>query len=120
MKHTLRQVFHSGKFLVGFAIITTILVFVFVYPLIVTDPPLAIIGQGTFFPPGVYVSVYDSVGSTKYILNLDTAVASRIASKLNNDDRTAMKDWLVAAGIAARSDRYQQYPTTPDSVGEQL
>ena len=39
MKHTLRQVFHSGKFLVGFAIITTILVFVFVYPLIVTDPP---------------------------------------------------------------------------------
>jgi peptide/nickel transport system permease protein len=100
MKHTLRQVFHSGKFLVGFAIITTILVFVFVYPLIVTDPPLSIIGQGTFFPPGVYVSVYDSVGSTKYILNLDSAVASRIASKLNNDDRTAMKEWLVAAGIS--------------------
>ena len=101
MKHTIRQVFHSGKFLVGFAIITTILVFVFVYPLIVTDPPLAIIGQGTFFPPGVYVSVYDSVGSTnKYILNLDSAVASRIASKLNNEDRTAMRDWLVAAGIS--------------------
>jgi peptide/nickel transport system permease protein len=100
MKHTIRQVFHSGKFLVGFAIITTILVFVFVYPLIVPDRPLTIIGQGTFFPPGVYVSVYDSVGSTKYILNLDGAVASRIASKLNNDDRTAMKDWLVAAGIS--------------------
>lgn len=100
MKHTIRQVFHSGKFLVGFAIITTILVFVFVYPMIVTDPPLAIIGQGTFFPPGVYVSVYDSVGSTKYILNLDSAVASRIANKLNNDDRTAMKDWLVADGIS--------------------
>jgi peptide/nickel transport system permease protein len=100
MKHTLGQVFHSGKFLVGFVIIMTILVFVFVYPMIVPDPPLAIIGQGTFFPPGVYVSVYDSVGSTKYILNLDTAVASRIASKLNNDDRTAMKDWLVAAGIS--------------------
>jgi peptide/nickel transport system permease protein len=100
MKHTLGQVFHSGKFLVGFAIIMTILVFVIVYPLIVTDPPLGIIGQGTFFPPGVYVSVYDSVGSTKYILNLDSAVASRIANKLNNDDRTAMRDWLVAAGIA--------------------
>jgi peptide/nickel transport system permease protein len=110
MKHTLRQVFHSGKFLVGFAIITTILVFVFVYPLIVTDPPLAIIGQGTFFPPGVYVSVYDSVGSTKYILNLDTAVASRIASKLNNDDRTAMRDWLVAAGIS--QDQIDIYNTT--------
>jgi len=100
MKHTIRQVFHSGKFLVGFAIITTILVFVLVYPLIVTDAPLAIIGQGTFFPPGVYVSVYDSVDSTKYILNLDSALPSRIASKLNNEDRTAMKEWLVAAGIA--------------------
>jgi peptide/nickel transport system permease protein len=100
MKHTIRQVFHSGKFLVGFAIIMTILVVVIVYPMIVTDPPLAIIGQGTFFPPGVYVSVYDSVGSTKYILNLDSAVASRIASKLNNDDRVAMRDWLVAAGIS--------------------
>jgi peptide/nickel transport system permease protein len=100
MKHTLQQVFHSGKFLVGFALIMTILVFVLVYPLIVTDPPLAIIGQGTFFPPGVYVSVYDSVGSTKYILNLDSALASRIASKLNDDDRAAMKEWLVAAGVA--------------------
>jgi peptide/nickel transport system permease protein len=99
MKHTIRQVFHSGKFVVGFAIITTILVFVFVYPLIVTDPPLAIIGQGTFFPPGVYVNVYDSVGSTKFILNLDSAIASRIASKLNNEDRVAMKEWLVAAGV---------------------
>ena len=111
MKHTLQQVFHSGKFLVGFAIIMTILVFVLVYPLIITDAPLGIIGQGTFFPPGVYVSVYDSVGSTKYILNLDSALASRIASKLNNDDRTAMKEWLVAAGVAGSeidSDNTQQ------------
>ena len=100
MKHTIRQVFHSGKFVVGFAIIMTILVFVLVYPLLVTDPPLAIIGEGTFFPPGIYVSAYDNISSPKYILNLDNAAANRIASKLNNDDRTAMKDWLVAAGIS--------------------
>jgi peptide/nickel transport system permease protein len=100
MKHTIRQVFHSGKFVVGFTIIMTILVFVLVYPLIVTDPPLAIIGQGTFFPPGIYVSAYDNIGSPKYILNLDSAAANRIASKLNSDDRTAMKEWLVAAGIS--------------------
>ena len=100
MKHTIRQVFHSGKFDVGFSIFVTILVFVFVYPLIVTDPPLAIIGQGTFFPPGIYVSAYDNIGSPKYMLNLDNAAANRIAGKLNNDDRTAMKDWLMAAGVS--------------------
>lgn len=101
MKHTLQQVFHSGKFVVGFAIFATILLIVIAYPLIVTDPPLAIIGQGTFFPPGTYVSVYDSIGSpTTYTLNLDSAAAKRIASKLSNDDRAAIKDWLVLDGLA--------------------
>ena len=99
MKHTLQQVFHSGKFVVGFAIFVAILLTVIVYPLIITYPPLEIIGQGTFFPPGIYVNVYDSTGSTQYTLNLDDAAANRIASKLSNDDRLAMKDWLVAAGI---------------------
>ncbi len=70
-----------------------------VYPLIITYPPLEIISQGTFFPPGIYVNVYDSIGSTQYTLKLDNAAANRIASKLSNDDRLAMKDWLVAVGI---------------------
>ena len=99
MKHTIRQVFRSGKFVVGFSIFVAILLIVIVYPLIITYPPLEIIGQGTFFPPGIYVNVYDSVGSTQYTLNLDNAAANRIASKLSNDDRLAMKDWLVADGI---------------------
>ena len=100
MKHTLRQVFHSGKFVVGFVIFAAILLLVIIYPLIITDPPLAIIGQGTFFPPGIYVSVYDSIGAPTYILNLDNAAAKRIASKLSNDDRIAIKDWLVLSGVA--------------------
>ncbi len=100
MKNTIRQVFHSGKFVVGFAIFVAILLIVIVYPLIITDPPLTIIAQGTFFPPGIYASVYDSIGSPTYILNLDNAAAKRIANKLNNDDRTAMQDWLVADGLA--------------------
>jgi len=99
MKHTIQQVFHSGKFVVGFSIFVAILLIVIVYPLIITDPPLGIIGQGTFFPPGIYASVYDSIGSPRYILNLDDAAAKRISSKLSNDDRLAMKDWLVAEGI---------------------
>lgn len=99
MKHTLHQIFHSGKFVVGFSFFMAILLIVIIYPLIITDAPLSIIGRGTFFPPGIYVSVYDSLNTTTYTLNLEDAAASRIASKLNNDDRAAMQTWLVAAGI---------------------
>ena len=100
MKNTLRQVFHSGKFLVGFSIFMALLLIVIVYPLIIKDAPLAIIGQGTFFPPGIYVSTFDSINSpTTYILNLDDAAAKRITNKLSNDDRLAMKEWLVSDGI---------------------
>jgi peptide/nickel transport system permease protein len=76
-----------------------ILLIVIVYPLIIPDPPLVIIAQGTFFPPGIYASVYDSLGSSRYTLNLDNAAAKRIASKFNDQQRTDMKDWLVAAGV---------------------
>ncbi len=99
MKHTLQQVFHSGKFIIGFCIFVAMLLIVIVYPLIITDAPLAIIGQGTFFPPGIYVSAYDSIASPSYTLMLDDAAAKRIASKLSKDDRLAMQDWLVADGI---------------------
>ncbi len=99
MKHTFRQIFHSPKFVIGFSIFMGILLIVIVYPLIITDPPLAIIGQGTFFEPGIYVSVYDSIGSTTYTLNLDDAAAKRVASKLGDQERLDMRDWLVADGI---------------------
>jgi peptide/nickel transport system permease protein len=99
MKHTIRQVFHSGKFLVGFSIFVAILLVVIVYPLIIPDPPLEIIAQGTFFEPGIYVNIYDSIGAPRYTLNLDNAATKRIASRLKPDDRLAMKDWLVVAGV---------------------
>ncbi len=100
MQHTLRQVFRSGKFVVGFSIFVAILLVVLIYPLIITHPPLQIIGQGTFFPPGIYVSAYDSVNApTTYTLNLDDAAARRVASKLKAEDRLAIKEWLVAFGI---------------------
>jgi peptide/nickel transport system permease protein len=99
MKHMIRQVFRSSNFRIGFVVFVLLLLTIIVYPLILTYPPLEIISQGTFFPPGIYVNVYDSIGSTPYILNLDDAAAKRIAGKLNPSDRQAMKDWLVAYGI---------------------
>lgn len=98
MKHTLQQVFRSPKFVIGFSIFMTLLLIVIVYPLVIKTPPLSIIGQGTFFEPGIYVSVYDSIGSVSYTLNLPDAAAKRLANKLNGGDRLAMKEWLVAAG----------------------
>jgi peptide/nickel transport system permease protein len=99
MKHTLQQIFRSPKFVVGFSIFAAIVLIVIIYPIFITDPPLGIIGQGTFFPPGIYVSVYDSLGSPKYTLNLPDAAAKRIAAKLGDQERTDIRDWLVADGI---------------------
>jgi peptide/nickel transport system permease protein len=99
MKHILQQIFKSGKFVVGFSIFAAILLIVLIYPWFIKDHPLDIIGQGTFFPPGIYVSVYDSLVSPSYILNLDNAAAKRVASKLGDQERLDMREWLVAAGI---------------------
>jgi len=100
MKHTLQQVFRSGKFIVGFTIFVALLLVVFIYPLFIKDAPLKILGQGTFFPPGIYVSAYDSINSpTTYTLNLDDAAAKRIADKLGTQERQDIKDWLVADGV---------------------
>jgi peptide/nickel transport system permease protein len=99
MKYTLQQIFRSPRFRIGFAIFMSIVLVVLIYPLIITDHPLAIIGRGTFFEPGIYVNVYDSIGSTPYTLNLDDAAANRIASRLDDEDRLAIQEWLVAAGV---------------------
>lgn len=100
MKHLIRQVFHSPKFMVGFIIFMAMLLMVLIYPLIITGKPLAILSQGTFLPPGIYVSVYDSVeAANRYTLKLDDAAAKRIASKLGDDDRLAIQEWLLAVGV---------------------
>jgi peptide/nickel transport system permease protein len=99
MRHTLRQVFRSGKFVVGFSIFAFIVLTVLLFPLFVRDAPLTILAQGTFFPPGIYVNVYDSLSSPTYILKLDDAAEKRVASKLSELDRQSIKEWLVGYGI---------------------
>jgi peptide/nickel transport system permease protein len=99
MIHTIRQVFRSTNFLIGFITFVGILLVAIIYPIIIPDDPLGIIGQGTFFPPGNYVNVYDSISAPQYILHLDDAEVNRIESKLKMDDRLAMHEWLVAFGV---------------------
>ena len=99
MKNTLRQVFHSTKFMIGFVIFLLILLTLMIYPLLVSGSPMERIGLGTFFKPGTYVSVFDSISTDPNTLKLDEAEKNRI--KISEDDASAMKEWLVAAGISA-------------------
>ncbi|MGB4661555.1 MAG: ABC transporter permease [Mobilitalea sp.] len=99
MKNTIRQVFHSPKFVVGFIIFMMILSTLMIYPLINPGNPLEMIGNGTFFKPGTYVSVFDSINTEKNILKLPAAEDNRIDGKLSDEDRISMMEWLVAVGI---------------------
>ena len=100
MKHLIGQIFQSGKFLVGFVIFMAILLTVLIYPLFITSPPLDIVSRGTFLPPGIYTNIYDSMNSsTRYTLLLDEAASRRIANTLDDDDRLAMQEWLVAREV---------------------
>jgi len=99
MKHTLRQVFHSSKFVTGFVIFSFILLLIIIYPLIVPGDPLEMIGLGTFFKPGIYVSVYDGLNSELHTLKLSDAAQKRIENVLSAEDRASMLDWLKAVGI---------------------
>ena len=99
MKHTIREIFRSPKFVTGFVILMALLLTVIIYPLLVTSDPLEIIALGTFFEPGVYVNVFDSVGSKTYTLNLSNAQQKRIDSRLGEQERLDMQEWLLAFGI---------------------
>ena len=99
MKNTLRQIFHSPKFVVGFAIFAAILLTVFIYPLVNPGDPLEMIGVGTFARPGAYVSMYDALKTDTETLRLADADDNRIAKALGAEDRVAMVEWFTTMGI---------------------
>ena len=99
MKNTLRQVFHSSKFVVGFCIFAAILLTMVIYPLFNPGSPLEMIGVGTFAMPGTYVSLYDATKAPVETLRLSDADDKRIAASLSQDDRVAMVEWFGVMGI---------------------
>ncbi len=100
MKRTLRQVFKSPNFAVGFAIMMFLLLMTIIYPLIIPDEPLKIIGLGSFMKPGIYLSVADSIGTqTKYTMKLEDAAQKRLADRLGEEDKAEMVKWLTTFGI---------------------
>ncbi len=99
MKNTLRQVFHSPKFLVGFSIFAAILLLIFLYPLFNPGNPLEMIGVGTFARPGAYVSLYDAVNAPSETLRLSDADDKRIEASMSMEDRVAMLEWFTLTGV---------------------
>ena len=99
MKNTLRQVFHSSKFLTGFFIFVAILLTMWIYPLINPGNPLEMIGVGTFARPGTYVSLYDTVNAPRETLRLSDADDKRVEASMSMEDRVAMVEWLTLAEV---------------------
>ena len=98
MKNTLRQVFHSPKFVGGFVIFAAILLLMIVYPLINPGDPLEMIGLSTFAAPGTYVSLYDANKTSTEVLRLTDADDKRLAAYLSDEDRVAMVEWFSIIG----------------------
>jgi peptide/nickel transport system permease protein len=59
------------------------------------------VGLGSFFKPGTYVSTYDAVGTEAKTMKLPDAEQKRLLTKLNDEDRVSMMQWLTAAGVSA-------------------
>ena len=94
MKNTLRQVFHSSKFLAGFIIFALILLIMWIYPLFNPGNPLEMIGVGTFAHPGTYFSLYDAATTRTETLRLPDADEKRITNLVSDADRAAMIEWF--------------------------
>lgn len=99
MKNTLRQVFHSPKFVIGFGLFVIILLTTIIYPLVNPGNPLQMIGLGSFKKPGTYVSLYDAVGTSTSTFKLPGADAKRLGQVLSDEDRVAMVNWFSAMDI---------------------
>jgi ABC-type dipeptide/oligopeptide/nickel transport system permease subunit len=96
--NTIKQIFHSPRFVVGFVIFMAILLTVIFYPIFVTTDPLEMIGQGNFFKPGTYVNVSETVSAKQYTLNVDVSSEAKLEAKLDDTQRERMADWLVRFG----------------------
>ena len=106
MKNTLRNVFHSPKFVWGFGIFIFILIFSIVYPLIVSGNPLAQLQVGGFARPGTYVNVSDAVTADvnkeetlKTQFRLPGAAEKRLEKSITAADMELMNKYFDKAGV---------------------
>ncbi|HZJ83326.1 MAG TPA: ABC transporter permease [Clostridia bacterium] len=93
MRHQLKIIFSSSKFLTGFIIFMIMFLLATLLPIFSMANPLEMIG-GLFYKPGIYVSVSDVVETKKYTLELDE-VTNRLAMNVSKEEQDLMKEWLT-------------------------
>lgn len=97
MKHQIKQVFRSPKFVVGFVIFMLLLLYAIVYPMVSNiKDPLSYIG-GMFYTPGKYVSAGEATEVETRKFNID-AKEARLKSRLSEEEAEEMATWLVNYG----------------------
>ena len=100
MKHMVKNIFHSGIFVVGF--IRFVSVFLFsLYPLFSMFDPMEMVGSG-FHAPGSYYNI-NSILETKSA-DLNHEVSAGLSGKFSEEQLAAMKDWLVNFGGVSREE----------------
>lgn len=103
MKHQLKQIFHSPKFVVGFVIFALILLLAIIYPAISQFGPLEVVSNKNFTEPGTYINITDAIeannsnGGGPVKLTIDTTL-NRITERLDENERQLMIDWLTKYG----------------------
>lgn len=103
MKNTIRNIFHSTKFVIGFVLFVLILIAMTVVPMITQRDAMTMYGMGNFFKPGTYISVKDAIQAKEYTLNVDTKTGN-IGANLTDDNLALMKEWLLAYGGISEED----------------
>ena len=113
--HTIVNVFHSPRFLVGFIIICLIVMTAVFYPMIDTRNPMYSYGD-MFLKPGTYFSIYDAniaaynTTTVHRVLNLDATENRQEQylpeSQLEIIGQYLARKWAWENGYTVRSDYY--------------
>lgn len=103
MKQQMKQLLHSPKFMIGACIFLFLVLFSLIYPLFNNADPLQMIGQGSFFEPGTYVSSQEVAGTSQYTLNVEAGNA-KLEAAMDITTRSRMADWLEKYGGVKASD----------------
>ena len=113
--HTIQNVFHSPRFLVGFTIICIIVLTTVLYPMVDTRDPMYSYGD-MFLSPGTYFSIYDANiaaynSTTNHRILNPTATENREENFLPTSQLEVVmqylaRKWAWEQGYTVRSDYY--------------
>lgn len=105
MRHQLRLVFKSSKFVIGFITFISILLVTVLFPILSAANPLDMVG-GLFYKPGTYVSVTDAMESKQYKLTMNV-IANKLAKNVTQEEQDLMREWLTNFSPAVISEEIE-------------